>query len=62
MLLRGTTSNDFAMINPHSEAYVYTQHAKRWLERAYQCKVVVSGRESDGAVFFAQLLAQFHDS
>ncbi|KAG8780996.1 hypothetical protein FRC15_009113 [Serendipita sp. 397] len=33
-------------------------HARQWLERAYQWKVIASGCESDGATFFAQMLAQ----
>jgi hypothetical protein len=42
--------------SPTSETY--THHAMQWLERAYQWKVITSGSESDGAQFFAQIMAQ----
>lgn len=64
MLLRGPAMHNSIMsrASSTSESYVYTQNAKHWLEHAYQWKVTVSGRESEGAMFFAQLLAQFHDT
>jgi hypothetical protein len=64
MLLRSATATNGMMtaLNSTSEAYVYSQHAKHWLERAYQWKVIVSGRESEGTLFFAQLFAQFSDT
>jgi hypothetical protein len=64
MLLRGATadSSSTTTSNSTSEAYVYSQHAKHWLERAYQWKVIVSGKESEGALFFAQIFAQFSDT
>jgi len=66
MLLRGAAATSSAMTmttaNSASEAYLYLQHAKHWLEHAYLWKVIVSGKESEGAQFFAQIFAQFPDA
>lgn len=42
--------------DPITTVMTINDHARQWIQRAYQWKVITSGRESDGALFFSQIL------